>query len=178
MWVMIAVLVLYIIYIQFFKGKTPGLKPNEEITTTDGDEKTSALDITHAYKQKWLMSYNEKDAFLKIKAVADKYGLHVFTKVRLLDLLEPQKGNKKYKTFFYKVQAKHVDFVICDEKLVAKCVIELDDNSHNDPDRQERDSFVDQVLKSVGYQILHYRAINPEDLNQQFIRIFSLILSQ
>lgn len=82
--------------------------------------------------------------------------------MRLLDLLEPAKGNTKYKTYFYKVQAKHVDFVILDEKLVARCVVELDDASHDAEDRKKRDEFVDEVLKSVGYQIIHTRSVTEE----------------
>ncbi len=84
----------------------------------------------------------------------------------MLDLVTPVKGNPKYKTYFYKVQAKHVDFVLCDEKLVARCVIELDDKSHDTEERQKRDSFVDEVLKSVGYKIIHTRAIT-DDLKKQ-----------
>lgn len=107
------------------------------------------LPIAGAYQKKWLLTYNEKDAFKKIKAVSDEIGCYTFSKVRLLDLLEPVKGNAKYKTYFYKVQAKHVDFVILNEKLVARCIIELDDASHDTEERTRRDEFVDEVLKSV-----------------------------
>ena len=72
------------------------------------------------------------------------------------------RGNKKYKTYFYKVQAKHVDFVLCDSKLVARYIIELDDSSHDTESRRARDAFVDEVVKSVGYKIIHTRAITDE----------------
>lgn len=116
--------------------------------------------IQGAYQKAWLFSYNEKDAYAKLKPIAEELGYTVFAKVRLLDLLEPVKGNKKYKTYFYKIQAKHVDFVLCDAKLVARYIIELDDSSHDTKQRQERDAFVDEVVQSVGYQILHVRAID------------------
>ena len=64
----------------------------------------------------------------------------------------------------YRIQAKHVDFVICDEKLVAKYIIELDDNSHNAPDRIQRDLFVDAVLTKTGYKVLHTRAIDENQI--------------
>lgn len=120
------------------------------------------IPIANAYQKKWLFSYNEKDAYNKLKAIAEPLGLTVFAKVRLLDLLEPVKGNPKYKTYFYKVQAKHVDFVLCDSKLVARYIIELDDSSHDTQARIERDAFVDEVVKSVGYKIIHTRAITDE----------------
>lgn len=101
-----------------------------------------------------------------MKPLAEELGYTVFAKVRLLDLITPIKGNPKYKTYFYKVQAKHVDFVLCDEKLVARCIIELDDKSHDTKARQKRDDFVDEILKSVGYKIIHTRAIT-DDLKKQ-----------
>ena len=128
------------------------------------------LPIVGAYQKKWLLTYNEKDAFKKIKAVTDEIGCYTFSKVRLLDLLEPVKGNPKYKTYFYKVQAKHVDFVILDEKLVARCAVELDDASHDAEDRKKRDAFVDEVLQSVGYRIIHTRAVT-EEVQQQIREI-------
>lgn len=73
---------------------------------------------------------------------------------------------EKYKTYFYKVQAKHVDFVLLDEKLVARCIVELDDSSHDAADRKERDDFVDEVLRSVGYQVIRTRAVT-EKVQQQ-----------
>lgn len=111
------------------------------------------------YQKKWMFSYNEKDAYFKLKSIADELGCTVFAKVRLLDILEPARDHPKYKTNFYKIQAKHVDFVVCDERLVARCIIELDDNSHKSQDRKERDQFVDAILESVGYKVVRVYAI-------------------
>ena len=145
------------------KSQTPTQdnKPDEK-----PESDTESLPIQGAYQKSWLFSYNEKDAYQKLRAIADELGYTVFAKVRLLDLLSPVKGNPKYKTYFYKVQAKHVDFVLCDAKLVARAVIELDDSSHDSKTRKERDKFVDEVLASVGYPIFHVKAIT-DDLKSQ-----------
>ena len=66
------------------------------------------------------------------------------------------------------VQAKHVDFVLCDSKLVARYIIELDDSSHNAPDRTERDQFVDRVLQAVGYKVLRLNAFDERRIEQAF----------
>ncbi len=137
-------------------------KRKKELQTEPQSNEKDDLPIANAYQKKWLFSYNEKDAYQKLKAIAEPLGLTVFAKVRLLDLLEPMRGNKKYKTYFYKVQAKHVDFVLCDSKLVARYIIELDDSSHDTESRRARDAFVDEVVKSVGYKIIHTRAITDE----------------
>ena len=63
-----------------------------------------------------------------------------------------------------KIQSNHVDFVICDQNLYIEAIIELDDNSHDKPDRQDRDRFVDDVLISVGYTVIRTRAVAEETL--------------
>lgn len=146
--------------------KDPSISKNPKKRTSEQTEEQSSLPITGAYQKNWLFTYNEKDAYHKLKPLAEELGYTVFAKVRLLDLVTPVKGNPKYKTYFYKVQAKHVDFVLCDEKLVARCIIELDDKSHDTEARQKRDDFVDEILKSVGYKIIHTRAIT-DDLKEQ-----------
>ena len=168
---MIAALLGFAFFIiQAIQKKQPTTHvPDTEAPENPPDADTP-LPITGAYQKKWLLTYNEKDAFKKIKAVTDEIGCYTFSKVRLLDLLEPVKGNPKYKTYFYKVQAKHVDFVILDEKLVARCAVELDDASHDAEDRKKRDAFVDEVLQSVGYRIIHTRAVT-EEVQQQIREI-------
>lgn len=151
------------------KKRPPISRPGVEVIENPLNADTQ-LPIAGAYQKKWLLTYNEKDAFKKIKAVSDEIGCYTFSKVRLLDLLEPVKGNAKYKTYFYKVQAKHVDFVILNEKLVARCIIELDDSSHDTEEQMRRDEFVDEVLKSVGYQIIHTSAVT-EEVQQQIREI-------
>lgn len=151
--IIIIVLICYIIY-----------KRREKTRETEANEIEIPANIETAYQRKWILTYNEKDAYRKIKEITDKYGYTLFTKVRLFDLIEPVRGNPKYKTNLYKIQAKHVDFVICDEKLVARYVIELDDNSHNSEKRRQRDEFVNAVLTSTGYKILHVRAIKNEEI--------------
>lgn len=131
----------------------------------DGKPERKPLPIAGAYKKRWLLTYNEKDAYKKLQAAAGEIGYTVFSKVRLLDLLEPVSG-KNYRSYFYKVQAKHVDFVLLDEKLVARCIVELDDASHDADDRKARDAFVDEVVTSVGYQIIHTRAVTDETIAQ------------
>lgn len=140
------------------KHNTAGYQPITENKEISPDE------VKKAYQKKWMFSYNEKDAYYKLKEITSKHGYTVFAKVRLLDLVEPIKENPKYKTFLWKIQAKHVDYALCDSKLVARAIIELDDNSHDQADRKERDRFVDTVLESCGYRVLHTRNITEEEI--------------
>lgn len=158
-WGISIIIFFLLIYQAINKKKKDSCPEKPEIHNVSPEPGKEELPIQGAYKKCWMFSYNEKDAYQKLKPIAEELGYTVFAKVRLLDLLEPVKGIPKYKTYFYKIQAKHVDFVLCDEKLVARYIIELDDSSHDAAERKQRDSFVDEVLISVGYKIIHTRAI-------------------
>lgn len=137
-------------------------KRRKYYTHNEQYSETTNLDINNKYQPKWLFSYNEKNAYRKLKEIADKYNYTVFAKVRLLDLVEPRRG--LHKGYFYKIQAKHVDFVLCTESLVAKYVIELDDASHDTEERKTRDATVDTILTQTGYKVLHTREITEEEI--------------
>lgn len=137
----------------------------------------NVLPIAGHYQKKWILTTNEKIAYQALKHICDEKGLHLMSKVRLFDLVEPIRSDTKYKTYLYKIQAKHVDFVICDKNLTAQCIIELDDSSHNRIDRMERDKFVDEVLKSVGYTIIHTWGIT-EQTKSDILKALNITSSQ
>jgi len=136
-------------------------------------ESTSAslvdtFQVSGSYQKKWLLSNNEKKAYNTLKSFCDEQNWYLMTKVRLLDLVEPIKGQPHYKSHFYKIQAKHVDFVICDSRLVAQCIVELDDSSHKQAERIARDAFVDDVLHSVGYKVIRTHWVTENTTREIF----------
>lgn len=83
--------------------------------------------------------------------------LQVFVKVRLADLLtiDASLTGKARIIALNRVAAKHVDFVLCRRvDLTPVCVIELNDSSHNRPDRSWRDRFVAEVCKVIGLPLM------------------------
>lgn len=156
-----------IVILAFFVVALLANKALDTKKTKTKDNAGTDFDYSNGYKQKWLFSYNEKDAYYKIKAITDELGLYLFAKVRLFDLVEPKKEVENKLGHQGKIQSKHVDFVVCDKKLVARTIIELDDNSHETDKRKERDTFVDTVLTNCGYKILHIRAVEPEMLKAE-----------
>lgn len=125
----------------------------------------SGIDFTHAYQAQPLFTRNEWQNYKVLRDVANVKGYVVCPKVRLLDIVRPRNGQQKYKTLLYKIQSKHVDFVICDQNMMIKAVIELDDKTHDTERGKERDDFVDTVLRSVGYKVIHTRYINHDILD-------------
>lgn len=140
------------------------IKPHDQAVTEIQQETEPSVDYSQSYQAKYLLTRNEWHEYKKLKQYATDKGLQICPKVRLLDIVEPRKGAEHYKSLFYKIQAKHVDFLICDQDLRIKAIVELDDNSHNKADRQERDKFVDQVLTGCGFKVIHTRAVTEETL--------------
>lgn len=124
-----------------------------------------AYDFLGCYQKKYILTKNEYNEYKKLALIAAERGFLICPKVRLLDLIEPRRDKKNFKTLLYKIQAKHVDFVICDRNLYVKAVLELDDGSHNNSDRIERDKFVDAILMDVGYKVIRTRSITPNTLD-------------
>lgn len=87
------------------------------------------------------------------KAVQDDF--QIFAMVRIADLLRVEKGNKHRRKWLNKILAKHIDFVLCDPGSLKPLVcLELDDVSHQRPDRIERDKFVNLAFKSAHLPLL------------------------
>lgn len=151
-WLWIVVIILVVLLI-------------EQYTKAARVEKGSGrANYSSCYQPKYLLTKNEWYAYKKLQPLAASLGLVICPKVRLLDILEPRKGEKDYKSLFWKIQAKHVDFLVCDQDLHIKGVVELDDSSHDRKDRKDRDSFVDEILQSVGYKVVHTRNIDETTL--------------
>ncbi len=170
-WILViipAVIVALLLLKQKQKGERGGTKRNTNSSAEKNiipDEKiTSNKDYSQSYQRKYLLTKNEYREYTKLRQYTSEKDLLICPKVRMLDIIEPRKGEKDYKSLFYKVQAKHVDFVICDKDLRIKAILELDDGSHDTPDRKERDNFVDQILSSVGYKVIHVRSITESTL--------------
>lgn len=85
----------------------------------------------------------------------------VFGKVRVGDVLNPQKGLQRgaSSTARNKIDRKHFDFVLCDPSdLSVMCVIELDDKSHQAKSRQERDNLLLGACRAAGIPMIQVPA--------------------
>lgn len=82
-------------------------------------------------------------------------------KVRLADMITVNRGMTKteWSSAFNQIKAKHVDFVLVDKETTAiLCAIELDDSSHDKPERQKRDAFLEAALKSANLPLFRFKA--------------------
>jgi hypothetical protein len=110
------------------------------------------------YRATELLSRGELAFFAPLlRAVPETH--RVFVKVRLSDLARPIVPKERFLSELNRISSKHVDFVLFDRRTGhVPAVIELDDASHQRPDRQRRDAQVDHVLRSAGIAVMHIRA--------------------
>lgn len=79
--------------------------------------------------------------------------------VRIADLLRVKPGEAKRQTWQNRINAKHIDFVLCDpSSLEPVMAIEVDDRSHQRADRRRRDEFVNDAFHAANLPLLRVRA--------------------
>ena len=104
----------------------------------------------------------------------------IFSKVRVADTITPTLPNntKEWYAAFNKISAKHFDFIIVDDrnaKIIA--AIELDDKSHNNKKRIERDKFLNKVCSDAGLPLYRFRASKSYSINEIRERIIPNVTS-
>ena len=123
-----------------------------------GGKQAVSIDDIPYRKKDYLLTKAELSFYKVLKSVVDD-DLLIFSKVRLVDLLWLSKGTKNRQTYLNKIMSKHVDFVLCKNNTLSPVLaIELDDLSHQEGRRQERDKFVNEVFHKAGLPLLRIQA--------------------
>ena len=126
--------------------------------------------------KEWKYQYRKKDFFLSraehecydalIEAVGNDY--HIFAQVHLPTIVDNKIVGQNWRGAFRHISEKSVDFVLCDKKYISpKLAIELDDKTHQRPNRQERDREVERILHQAGVPLLRLENrghFNPSEL--------------
>ena len=78
----------------------------------------------------------------------------VCAKVRLSDVLFVARPHEN-RAYFNRIAQRHIDFLLCESSTMRPVLaIELDDSTHDRPDRIESDAFLDEALQAAGLPIL------------------------
>lgn len=111
------------------------------------------------------LSPAEHSFYLVLKQMMGNY-LTICPKVSLADIFFVIRPNENMSAY-NRINRKHVDFLICEPKsLRPKFAIELDDESHERPDRMERDQFVDCVFETAGLPLIRIPVRNTYNTAQ------------
>ena len=121
-----------------------------------------------------LLTKAEMNFYNVLKDIIDDEKQIICPKVRIIDVLWTKTYRVENKlTFINKVNRKHFDFVICDkETLKPLMAIELDDKSHEEESRKERDEFIDALFKDLNFKVVHIPvkySYNPSELKEKIV---------
>lgn len=145
----------------------------EQIPIYDSDGRIEYYKIPNYTVKKEFLSINERK-FLKelIKAIRilnDKYKtrniyIQISTQVainRIIDI-----NNRRLPDLYEEIRNKSIDFVLynMNNGQILTC-IELDDSSHENDKRKQRDILLDKMLKE-SVNIIHYKAKNEYTENE------------
>ena len=126
-------------------------------------------------RQEYIFSNAEYRFFnFLVEAVGDDY--LVFGKVRIADVLTPDDrlSGKAWWRAFTAISSKHLDFVLCRSDASIVCAIELDDRSHDKPERLERDAFVDAACIQAGLPLARFPVSRKYDVADIRRRLYEL----
>lgn len=113
------------------------------------------------FRQRHALFSPAERSFLGVLDQASAGRYRIFGKVRIADVIAPARGLDKstWTSVFNRIKAKHFDFVLCDlQTLKVKAVIELNDRSHANNGRVERDEFIAHACSDAGLALRMVRA--------------------
>ena len=127
----------------------------------------------YPYERRDLLTSNELEFYQILSPIVCQHGWQLLMKMRLADIMAVRKGTEEYMKYFNKIKAKHTDFVFCDpDTLEILAGLELDDPSHERPERIERDEFVDKAYAAAGIPLIHvWNPIEPEELERILLEV-------
>lgn len=142
-------------------------------TNTHPSGELDLADLPYS-SRKSILSDGERRFYKQGLAPAIGERFFIMCKVRLTDILAVPDGQWRA-TAGRKISQRHVDFALCSKKALSiVAVIELDDSSHLDDNRQRSDAYLDDALFVAGIPILRfpiYKRYQPETIKAIINRV-------
>lgn len=114
----------------------------------------------YPYRKKYLLTKSEYFFYNELLNRIQYYNIVICPKVRLEDFIDVTDKQHKQKYRGY-IKSRHVDFLLCDNKLNIVGAVELDDPSHDSIKAQKTDEFKNNIYKTIGIRL--YRITYKED---------------
>ena len=119
-----------------------------------------------------IFTKSEKVLFDILEDLCKDKNVILLSKVRLADIAKIESGNNNFQFWFNKIRSKHVDFLVCKRDNGKPILaIELDDFTHNQKSRKERDEFVNTMYEKIGLKILHITELNKEKIEKELANL-------
>lgn len=111
-------------------------------------------DLSRYYLKNSIVTPVEKWMYNIIKdELTEEY--FVAPKVGIKDFVGVKKGNN-YMKYFGHIAQRHIDFLVCKKETLSPAFgIEIDDTSHEQQNRKDRDQENDLIYNAIGIKVLH-----------------------
>lgn len=154
--ILIVVIVLLIGYTFFLQRNKTDLKSKnkkEKESKTEKEPKTeTSITNEYPYGRKYLLTKTEYNFYMQLKKVCDTYSYIICPKVRLEDFIKVIDTDNKQK-YRNHIKSRHVDFLICDNKLNIILAIELDDKYHDSVKAKKSDDFKNKLYEKIEIKL-------------------------
>ena len=125
---------------------------------TDGDTSPIKAPIKKEYvyiKKSCAMTPNELSFYKTLHEAVN--GCVIIPQAHISMFLDHRIKGQNWKAAFAKINGKSVDFLICTNDMKPLMAIELDDSTHDQPDRKNRDEFVNSIIMSANMPLLRFK---------------------
>lgn len=92
----------------------------------------------------------------------------ILAQVQLSRILGVKKGHN-HLSWSNRINRMSADFVVCNKDSSIVAVIELDDSTHEKPDRQAADSKKDKALEAAKIKIIRWQAKSMPDISSTLL---------
>lgn len=142
-WSIAMIVLIGIVYI--FKG-VDKIKQAEDSNENNNQIKKSQYKY---YAKSYVMTSRENECFKILNEVFSSKWF-VIPQVHLSALLDYRVKGQNWNAAFRHINGKSVDFVLIGkESFKVICAIELDDSTHNKPERKERDVEIERIFNQA-----------------------------
>lgn len=129
-------------------------------------EEPKNIPQSYPYEKKMLLSKAEYAFYNILKRKCDENNLLICPKVRMEDFINvtDKKNRPKYRGY---IRSRHIDFMICDNKLHLLAGIELDDNTHKNAETAKTDELKNNIFTAI--QLPLFRIVMSEGMYESKI---------
>ena len=145
-----------------------------DFLSSGGKDGKPEVEIAYALRDDFLSPAER--SFYGVLLTVTGEGLVVCPKVALGDLFFAKPEDPRQKRILTnRIDRKHVDFLLCKPGTMRPVAgVELDDRSHDRPDRRERDEFVENVFRAAELPLLRFPAQHSYSPTEIYDRLNAL----
>lgn len=156
------------LYWHFRRGPGPTLDPTAQTVPAPAEPASQVAILARRYQLKPLLSPWERKTLRSLQEQIPA-GFYLCPQVRIADFIRINADTGRYPEALNRVSGKSVDFVVMRQRdAMPVAAIELDDRTHAEIRRQDRDRFVNELMEALGIPLMRFTPYVPIDITSVF----------